>query len=741
MSGESGVSIRSYGINPIAKQQRMLWCKYPIIGQEAIKSSTRSLTPTLHHYRQSHLLHQLSCRAFFFSSTTKRSSDSSPHRVIADFAQKPLPIGVFVDLDNVAPRTHKREDAKKFMYPLLQLGRLINHNHPSPSSSNDVQNYKDIDSIKSIQKSIQIQFQAFGNLATRTFRSQEQKEIELHHQEYKPWTLLDDEFDFVRYAQSGYDASADTLRCGVCGAKAKLSKKRRAKYKSMGFSEEYDMLEQELMRHMEIHDREQKKRIARMNSKKKGGKKSRGLSEKEMIKFQKCNAAQVGLKRGKITGVDKRGKIKVKNRNDLFQVLKEIGFKVKSSDDVDKTLISAADSWMDRVIIEGRKRDDNDKFLDIHREKNEPNEEEIEEASYNGVLVVFSKDGDFVPLLELAKRRRFITVSVTDKLSQTWKIVQSSDIVVGQGLFSNWFSEARSGDDSSDQDADDDDDEYDVFSRDEIDDELDEIERMFRDSSDEEDGEEGGKEIGDGENSFEIRKLDKAPSFMLKSYVSSKDKSVHATSVSDAGLKFMIARQGVQSNDLEGVARWHLADDSVHVNAVEDSYVEGVPKDEIKPTPEHFARDSVYMRRGSGSDKKQTEKEMKEHEDKDKVSQPKSKKCRGDRERRRKADNPDEEKARRLRSRISRGRKRRKDSDEWAFKQEETDKAKKKAKPLAEKQIVEREKKEIVAKKRENFKKWNEENIAKKSKGNRKGKNKNGGLKRPKEEKKTIALN
>ena len=37
-----------------------------------------------------------------------------------------LPIAAFVDLDNVAPITHRREDAKRFISPLIQLGRLIN---------------------------------------------------------------------------------------------------------------------------------------------------------------------------------------------------------------------------------------------------------------------------------------------------------------------------------------------------------------------------------------------------------------------------------------------------------------------------------------------------------------------------------------------------------------------------------------------------------------------------------------
>ena len=325
--------------------------------------------------------------------STIDSADTTPQKA------SPLPIGVFIDLDNVAPKTHSREDAKKFIYPLLQLGLLINMKRSlSPSFKSDP------NTMKQIQRDTATQFEAFGNLATRSYRSAEQKEVTTYDQEYIPW-IPDDELELGGYAQTGYDALAETLRCGICGWKAKLTKKKRAKYKNRGWTDENDMLENELMEHImkSLHDREQQKRVARVQAKKgKNGRRVKGMKGKELVRFNKYKAAQVGLQSG-MMAVDKHtGQVKVKSRNDLFQVLREIGVSTKSSDDVDTDLISAAEKWVRRTLSEYK---DNTKMID--RDRDEEHECPREESSPVGVLVIYSKDCDFIPLIESAKRRRY----------------------------------------------------------------------------------------------------------------------------------------------------------------------------------------------------------------------------------------------------------------------------------------------------------------------------------------------
>jgi hypothetical protein len=381
------------------------------------------------------------------------------------------------------------------------------------------------------------------------------------------------------------------------------------------------------MRHMKsLHDREQKKRMARvvMQTNKKGKKKNGALKGKELMKFNKYKAAQMGLQRG-VMKVDKRtGKVEVKSRNELFQVLREIGVSVKSSDNVDADLIAAAEKWMLRTHRENYKNKNKMEIIDDDRNNNE-NEppEEKEEDSHIGVLVIYSKDIDFVPLIESAKQQRFITVSMTDRRTQTTGLVQSSDIIVGQGLFANWIGGGTNINDVSADEKQDD--EYAIGSYDEIDDELDEIERMFKDSAidDWEEGEttvedsaetndweeEGSTDILSGDEfNYQIRKVDNAPSWdLVKSLSASKDNSIQAISATDVGLNFMIARQGVQNNDYGGITRWHLADDSVHNYPVEDSSENVVKASEIKPTPIRklrrviMARDSMYIKRDGGT--------------------------------------------------------------------------------------------------------------------------------------------
>ena len=160
-----------------------------------------------------------------------------------------------------------------------------------------------------------VELHAFGNLSTRTYRSHEEKgrdylsmslseqddwwdgEDESHYlfeQDYIPWTGWDAEDGGV--AQSGLDENG-VLRCGICGAKMKLTKKKQAEYRRRGIDDEQEMLVAQLEEHMDLHTREQRKRNARMSQGGKGGKRKRGrkaLSKKEQERYDKYESVVGG---------------------------------------------------------------------------------------------------------------------------------------------------------------------------------------------------------------------------------------------------------------------------------------------------------------------------------------------------------------------------------------------------------------------------------------------------------------
>ena len=120
----------------------------------------------------------------------------------------------------------------------------------------------------------------------------------LFEQEYIPWTGWDAEDGTGPggVAQSGLDENG-VLRCGVCGAKMKLTKKKRAEYRRRGIDDEQEMLVAQLEEHMDLHTREQRKRNARMSQGGKGGKRKRGrkaLSKKEQERYDKYESVVGG---------------------------------------------------------------------------------------------------------------------------------------------------------------------------------------------------------------------------------------------------------------------------------------------------------------------------------------------------------------------------------------------------------------------------------------------------------------
>jgi len=308
-------------------------------------------------------------------------------------------------------------------------------------------------------------------------------------------------------AQTGYDEEG-LLRCGVCGSIMKLSKKDRKAGKT---------LESKLRQHMKIHDREQNKRKTRMAQGGKGKGKKKKLSAKEMKKFIKYEAAQVGLKRSNIKAT-KSGKMKKSpnTKNDLFRVIKELGVKVKSADNVDAKLVTAAQQWMNKTSETQNK----DGKLLHYWEKN---------GGYRGVLVVFSKDSDFLSLLQQAKEKKFLTISMTDERIQTSKLVRECDVVVGPFVYdTNWIDSSNSTRGSSKPGS--------LISEDDDSTEEDEI----------------------------VRNVGRAP---LPSLISSstakslsKDVPMQAISRSDDGYKFMIERRQAQDGSEKDntAAQWDL---------------------------------------------------------------------------------------------------------------------------------------------------------------------------------------
>jgi hypothetical protein len=162
-----------------------------------------------------------------------------------------LPVGIFVDLDNVAPLTHGRSDAQAFAQPLRELAD---------------------------RAGTLVEFRAFANINTQIFVPDEERERRADlEQEFIMWDNAN------RIAQTGYDSDG-FLRCGICGSRMKLNKKDRARGWTM---------EDKLDKHMRmLHDREQEKRKNRVKILK-GKKRQKNLLDSD--KFEKYEAAQVGL--------------------------------------------------------------------------------------------------------------------------------------------------------------------------------------------------------------------------------------------------------------------------------------------------------------------------------------------------------------------------------------------------------------------------------------------------------------
>ena len=310
---------------------------------------------------------------------------------------RPLPVGIFVDLDNVAQETkalstHTRAEAAKFASPLRQFAETAGE-------------------LRS--------FQAFANQHTLTYVGTEERErreqsLAFPGEEAEEWDWDAfpeegaEEWD-MDASISGFDEKG-MLRCGVCGAKMKLTKKDKKAGRDI-----HDKLDKHMR---ELHDREQEKRRTRLNHKTKKGRKKPGwakLSEKEMKQFRKYEASQIGLHRKPAFRVKKKGGNDGRQRTDLYRVLREEKIKVAEVPDADKSLVKAAYKWMNGT-------------------KGQRKGYVVEPLNkFYGCLVVVSEDADFVDLMNKA-RANFVVVTATPNSTiddQTRKLLQASDVVLG----------------------------------------------------------------------------------------------------------------------------------------------------------------------------------------------------------------------------------------------------------------------------------------------------------------------
>ena len=164
-----------------------------------------------------------------------RCYTTTPRPASGEAPVRPLPVGIFIDLDNVQPARHGREDARAFVEPLRVFGSAAG-------------------TLSTVA--------AFANSATLRWASPDER--------VRRATMLDDAVWDAASGSTGRDSDG-VLRCGVCSAKMKD--------------------EHKLRKHMKLHSREQSKRVLRSQRK--------PVKGNERKKLHKYTAAQVGVHRHK----------------------------------------------------------------------------------------------------------------------------------------------------------------------------------------------------------------------------------------------------------------------------------------------------------------------------------------------------------------------------------------------------------------------------------------------------------
>ncbi|KAL9188349.1 hypothetical protein ACHAXT_006727 [Thalassiosira profunda] len=283
-----------------------------------------------------------------------------------------LPVGAFVDLDSVAPKTHHPSAVDRFVRPLVDLERRIN------GSGDNVPD---------------LRMEAYGS--PRALRRRVQNDNGTNAPRLEdgvPWPRYD-----PKRGLSGVDKNG-VLRCGVCSLKIELTKKEKRDRNVTSYGK--------LKKHLTVHKKEQRGRRMKRQARRR---KNRGkaassrtkttLSEKEWEAHRKYEVAVAGLKEIKqqLKGKKEKGKENGAPWNAMFASLRQAGVRAKAEDYSREYLTRAADRWMEEAIARGGENGE-----DVVGEK-------------KGVLVVCSKNHDFVPLLSRARRRGFVAVAATDE--------------------------------------------------------------------------------------------------------------------------------------------------------------------------------------------------------------------------------------------------------------------------------------------------------------------------------------
>ncbi|OEU15919.1 hypothetical protein FRACYDRAFT_261879 [Fragilariopsis cylindrus CCMP1102] len=175
--------------------------------------------------------HSNYCDISSISSISRRHRFSTSSSENENKKSTVLPMGIFIDLDNVRPDTLRRQDIKDFLAPLKDFGRRITRNKNTKNALDDNNNDNDnVNDKRSIVCDTKIRYKdlplsnatmnifALGNDATFTYISPEERQLELD-QEFIPWGGIenndsnededgdDDDIDNDNdvIAQSGYD--------------------------------------------------------------------------------------------------------------------------------------------------------------------------------------------------------------------------------------------------------------------------------------------------------------------------------------------------------------------------------------------------------------------------------------------------------------------------------------------------------------------------------------------------------
>ena len=466
----------------------------------------------------------------YFTSTAPLCSSGSGRQY------QPLDIAAFIDLNTIAPHPPIGEsDAQDIIRPILEFVHRVNGDVNDEDFGNRSQDDTDSDHDEQPSTSNNHnlpRIDAFGT-GKVTIINQEQSNMNI--------TASDDRDKQL----SQIFEHGDKIKCAACGYVLHLNGPERRDVHS------YRHLYTKYKKHMSKHLKSQIKLQKKMKSmKERNRRKKRNtplLNQGEFGTYERYRKARKELKMMKEamddeieTGVRK---VEVVSRGDCLDALQRVGVQVTEHDNVRKSLEAAVNRWMGEVV---RKHTDaaaqqpeeevDATTLLLRRNKiiAEEEEDDSEESfikRFNGVLLVYSKNEAFVPLLRRARQKGILAVSVSNEEGQT-ALQKSSDVALGP--FGRWVD-----------DDDDDDDKHDELSSDDDDDdtEIPHSEESALDGSEEE--EEEGEEV------FVLKEIPSGPTSLLSVSTSQSKKTLDDSSgfsavpMSRVGSRFITIVDGV----------------------------------------------------------------------------------------------------------------------------------------------------------------------------------------------------